>query len=154
MQYAFTITLLLALSIPLGAEQPSMHSDANPAAQAEIKALELKLAELIVRNDWDEYAKYLASDYLHTRENGHVEGKDEALAALRDVQRKIIFVEMEPADAAIHAYGDTVICNAEFIFTIRDSGQVKTRHTRVTEVFVKREGQWYLAAEQGTTIGK
>ncbi|MGD0792077.1 MAG: nuclear transport factor 2 family protein [Terriglobales bacterium] len=154
MRKVFTISILLALSIALTAQQPGMRADANPAAEGEIKALELKLAELIVRGDWDEYAKHLASDYLHTRDNGHVESKDEALASLRDVQRKIIVMEMEPADLAIRIYGDTAVSNAEFTISVRESGQVKSRRTRLTDVFVKRDGQWCLVAEQGTTIGK
>jgi len=154
MRNVFTITVLLALSIALSAQQPGVHADANPAAEGEIKALEMKLAELIVHGDWDEYEKHLASDYLHIRDNGHVESKDEALASLRDVKRKIIVMEMEPSDLAIRIYGDTAVSNAEFTTSVRESGQVKTRRTRQTDVFVKRDGQWYLIAEQGTTIGK
>jgi uncharacterized protein (TIGR02246 family) len=131
-----------------------VHADANPTTEGEIKELELKLAELIIRGDWDEYAKHLASDYLHTRDNGHVESKDEALASLRDVKRKIIVMEMETAGLAIRTYGDTAVSNAEFTITVRDSGQVKSRRTRLTDVFVKRDGQWCLVAGQETPIGK
>jgi ketosteroid isomerase-like protein len=148
------ITFLLALSTSLAAQQPSLHADANADAEAEIKALELKLAELIVHGDWDEYAQHLASDYLHTRDNGHVEGKDEALASLRDVKRKVIVMEMEPADLAVRIYGDTAVANAEFTIRVRDSGQVKSRLIRLTGVFVKRDGQWSQVAEQETPIGK
>jgi hypothetical protein len=154
MRNIFIITVLLALSLALSGQGPGAHADANPVAEGEIKALELRLAELIVHGGWDEYAKHLASDYLHTRDNGHVESKDEALASLRDVKRKIIVVEMEPADLAIRIYGDTAVSNAEFTTSLRESGQVKTRRTRQTDVFVKRDGQWYLIAEQGTMIGK
>ncbi len=154
MRSVFIITVLLALSIALTAQQPGAHADANPVAEGEIKTLEFRLAGLIVRADWDEYAKHLASDYLHTRDNGRVESTDEALASLRDVKRKIIVMEMEPADLAIRIYGDTAVSNAEFTTSVRESGQVKTRRTRQTEVFVKRDGQWYLIAGQDTMIGK
>jgi hypothetical protein len=153
MRKAFIITALLALSFALTAQQPGMHADANPTAEGEIKVLELKLAGLIIRGDWDEYEKHLASDYLHTRDNGQIESRDEALASLRDIKRKIIVMEMEP-DLALRIYGDTAVSNAEFTTSVRESGQVKTRRTRQTDVFVKRDGQWYLIAEQGTLIGK
>jgi len=55
---------------------------------------------------------------------------------------------------AIRIYGDTAVSNAEFTTSLRESGQVKTRRTRQTDVFVKRDGQWYLITEQGTMIGK
>ncbi len=154
MRKILIITFLLTLSTSLTAQQPDVRADANAAAEGEIKALELKLAELIVHGDWDEYAKHLASDYLHTRDNGHVEGKDEALASLRDVKRKVIVMEMEPADLAVRIYGDTAVTNAEFTIRVRDSGQVKSRRIRLTAVFVKRDGQWSQVAEQETPIGK
>jgi hypothetical protein len=154
MRNTTTVALLLAFSIALTAQQPDVRADANPVAEGEIKALESRLAELIVHGDWDEYAKHLASDYLHTRDSGQIETKDEALASLRDVKRKIIVMEMEPADVVTHIYGDTAVTNAEFTIRVRDNGQVKGRRSRLTDFFVKRDGQWYLVASQGTTIGK
>jgi ketosteroid isomerase-like protein len=154
MRIAFVITLWLALSSVLNAQQPILQADANAAAVAEIKTLELKLADLIVQGNWDEYAKHLTADYAHTRDNGQLESKDDALSGLRDVKRKIIVMEMEPSTAAFHVYGDTAIANAEFTITVRDSGQVKSRRTRQTDVFVKRDGQWWLIAGQNSTIGK
>src|SRR5260370_37786185 len=118
MRKVFTITVLLALSIARTA-QPGTPDDANPAAEGEIKALEMKLAELIVRGDWDEYEKHLASDYLLTRDNGHVESKDEALVSLRDVKRKIIVMEMEPADVPRRTYSDTAGSHAPVTTPLR-----------------------------------
>jgi ketosteroid isomerase-like protein len=63
-------------------------------------------------------------------------------------------MEMEPADLAIRISGDTAVSNAEFTIRVRENGQVKSRRSRQTDVFVKRDGQWYLIAEQATTIGK
>jgi len=147
------ITVLLALSGALIAQPPNARTDGNSVAGAEIKALEVRLAELIVKGDWDEYEKHLAADYLHTRDSGQVENRDEALASLRDIRRKVIIMEMEP-DLTIRIYGDTAVCSAEFTIRVRENGQVKSRRLRLGDVFVKRDGQWSLIAEQGTTIGK
>jgi ketosteroid isomerase-like protein len=155
MRKLFMIAILTVSSaIVLNAQQAGLQADTNPAAEGEIKSLETKFAELIVHGDWDEYASHLASGYIHTRENGQIESKDEALASLRDIKRKIIVMEMEPASLAIRIYGDTAVANAEFTITVRESGQVKGRRTRLTDVFLKRVGQWWLVAEQGVAIGK
>ncbi len=154
MRSIFTIAILFSLCAALAAQQPDARSDATPSADAEIKALESKLPDLIVQANWDEYAKHLASDFLHTRDNGQVENKEETMAALRDIKRKIIVMEMEPADLLIHIYGDTAVSNAKFTIRVREAGQVKSRVTRQTDVFVKRDGQWLLVAEQVTDIGK
>jgi ketosteroid isomerase-like protein len=153
MSKALILGAFLAFSLALNAQPPSAHADANPAAEAEIKALESTLAGLVVKGEWDEFAKHLASDYSHIRDNGHVEGKDEAMGSLRDVNRKIIVMEMEP-DVEVRIYGDTAVSSAQFTISVRESGQVKTRRTRQTDVFVKRDSQWWLVAGHNTTIGK
>jgi ketosteroid isomerase-like protein len=154
MKNASLVTFLLFSSMSLSAQKASLHADASPPAEAEIKALEVKLAGLVVHGDWDEYESHLASDFLRTRENGQVENKDEAMASLRDVKQKIIVMEMEPADVIIRSYGDTTVSSAEFTIRVRENGQVKSRRTRLSDVFVKHDGQWWLVAEQGSTIGK
>lgn len=154
MRNLLRITAGLALSIAAFGQQPAMRADTNPAAESEVKALQLKLADLIVHADWDEYAKHLAPDYLHTSYSGRVEGKDEALATLRDPQRKIIVMELEPQDQRVRIYGDAGVSSAEFTISVRESGQIRSRRIRLTSVFVKRDGQWYQVAEQATTIGK
>jgi ketosteroid isomerase-like protein len=131
-----------------------VHADANPTAVSEIKALEVLRADLIVKADWDAYAKYLASDYSFTRENGQVENKDAVMAGLRDINRKIIVMEMEPSNFDARIYGDMAIASAEFTTSARENGQVKTRRTRLTDVLVKRDGQWWIVAGHSTTIGK
>ena len=154
MRYLSTLTVVLFLGIALHAQQPIVHADANPVAEGEIKALESKLADQIVHGDWDDYASHLAPDYLHTLDNGQVENKDQTLASLRDVKRKIIVMELEPSDLMIRLYGDTAISNAEFTVRVRDSGQVNGRRLRVTDTFIKREHQWYVVAGHETRIGK
>lgn len=154
MRTALCLAVLFALYIPAPAQQAALRADANPAAEAEIKALELKLAEWILHGQWEEYEHHLASDYLHTGYNGQVEGKEEILAALRDEHRKVIVMELEPADQRVYLYGNTALSNAEITLSVRESGQLKTHRIRVTDVFVRHEGTWYLTARQETNWGK
>ncbi len=144
MRHAFAITLLVVTSTGALAQPAVVHADANPAAEAEIRVLDSKLAEWIVRGQWDEYSQHLAADYLNTSYNGHVENKEEALAALRDEHRKIIVMEPEPEDQVVRVYADTAVFNSEFTVAVRESGQLKSRRIRLIHVFVRREGQWYL----------
>lgn len=154
MKHALRFTLFLAICTVAAAQQAAVHADANPAAETEIKALESKMADWIVHGNWDAYAQVLALDYLHTNYNGHIENKDEALAGLRDERRKVIVMEAESADQQVRIFGDSAIYNAEVTVSVRDSGQVKTRRLRITDVFLRRDGQWLLIAEQSTAIGK
>ena len=151
---ALLATLLLLACVCAIAQQPAVRADVNPGAESEIKELESKLSAWIVRGSWDEYGQRLAADYVHTGYNGHVESKEEAMAALRDEHRKIIIMELEPADQRVSVYGDTAIFNGECTISVRESGQVKSRRIRFTDVFVKRDSQWLLIAGQSTPLGK
>ena len=44
--------------------------------------------------------------------------------------------------------------NDTAVITVRDNGQVRVHPARLTHVFVRRDGQWYLLAGQYTPIGK
>jgi len=149
----FSAGVFLFFSLAAMAQTAGPRADSNPAAETEVKALISKMAAMIVQGDWDAYAQRLAPDYLRTGYDGQVENKDEALAHLRDPQRKIIIMEMEP-DQHVCVYGETAISNAEFTISVRESGHVKTHRVRMTDVLVKHDGQWYAIAEQATAIGK
>jgi ketosteroid isomerase-like protein len=149
---ALVATLLLLATSEM-AQSAGPLPDSNSAASAEVKAFVAQMAEMIVKADWDGYAQRLAPDYLRTNYDGRVQNKNEALASLRDPQRKIIVMEMEP-DQRVRVYGDTAVSSTGFTISVRDSGQVKTRIIRMTDVLVKRDGQWYLVGEQATAGGK
>ena len=148
-----SIALFLLCNLAAVGQAAGPRADSNPAAEAEVKALISKMAEMVVKGDWDGYAQRLAPDYLRTDYSGQVENKDEALAHLRDPQRKIIIMEMEP-DRRIYIYGDSAISNAEFTISVRESGHVKTHRVRMTDVLAKHDGEWYAVAEQASAIGK
>jgi len=145
----------LFMLIPaVNAQSGPPRTESNPQVEAEIKALDRKLADLIVHANWDEYEQHLGGDYLHTGYNGQVETKDEALALLRDERRKIIVMEPETTGERIRVYGDTAVFNGEYTVSVRESGQLKSHRIRQTDVFVRREGKWYLVVGQSTPIGK
>jgi ketosteroid isomerase-like protein len=153
---SFRVGVLLAtllLQTSLMAQSAGPYADSNGAAEAEVKAFVSRMAEMIVKADWDGYAQRLAPEYLRTDYDGRVMNKDEALGRLRDPQRKIIVMEVEP-DQHVRLYGDTAISSTKFTISVRDTGQVKTRLIRMTDVLAKRDGQWYLLAEHATAVGK
>jgi hypothetical protein len=119
---------------------------------AEIKALELKFADLIVRGDWEAYEKYLVPDFARIGDDGKTESKEEVISRLKTGPRKIIV--MEPVELRVRIYADTAILQGQRTTSVRESGRVSTRYERFMEVFVTRNGQWLLVAEQETAGGR
>lgn len=133
--------------------QSAPSADSNTPAETEVRSLVSKMANWIVKADWDAYAQHLAPDYVGTTFTGHVENKDEALARLRDPQHKVIVMDTEP-DQRIRIYGETAVSSTEFTISLRESGRLNTHRVRFADTWVKRGGQWYLVTQQATAIGK
>ena len=124
----------------------------NAQAEEEIKALEAKVADLIVHGDWDQYEKLLVSDYAGITYDGKLENREVMMSSLRSGPRKIIV--MEPEDLRVRTYGETAVLQGQLTISARESGRVSTKVERFTEVFVRQNGQWYLAARQETATAK
>ncbi len=140
-----------AESTPIATQSAASHS-ANSNSEEIIKALELKLAQWIVQGNWDEYEKHLMSDFTRISADGKFADKKSVLSEFREGPRKIIV--MEPEELHIRIYGDSAILQGRLTTSVRDAGRLSTRKERFTEVFVKQDGQWLLASEQETSMGK
>ena len=140
-----------AQSAPIATQSAASHSD-NSNSEEIIKALELKLAQWIVQGNWDEYEKQLMSDFTRISADGKFADKKSVLSEFREGPRKIIV--MEPEELHIRIYGDSAILQGRLTTSVRDAGRLSTRKERFTEVFVKQDGQWLLASEQETSMGK
>jgi hypothetical protein len=120
-------------------------ADRNAAAEAEIKALELRLAGLLVSRDFDEYERYLAADYTRISASGVVETREQVMAGFRASSPG---GSMEPTELDVTIYGDTAILTGK----LSVSNSAGTRHSRFRKVFIRRGGQWFLVSLQGAVL--
>lgn len=97
----YFLPTLLLICVPAPAQSSAPHADSTPASEAEVKTLISKMAETIIKADWDAYAQHLAPDYIGTSFTGQVENKDEALARLRDPQHNSSSWTWNPASASV-----------------------------------------------------
>jgi hypothetical protein len=137
------ISILLATSLPVSAAVPTADPDA--AAEAEIKALELHLAKLLVSREFDEYERYLAADYTRINANGVVETREQVLAGFRASTGEF---SMQPTDLVVNIYGDTAILTGTLTVATAQSSRV----SRFRKVFIRRDGRWFLVSLQGVTL--
>jgi hypothetical protein len=137
------MSILIAASLPASAAVPSADPDA--AAEAEIKALELHLAQLLVSRQLDEYEKYLAADYTRINGSGVVETREQVLAGFRASTGEF---SMQPTDLVVNIYGDTAILTGKLTIASTEA----TRVSRFRKVFIKRDGRWFLVSLQGVAL--
>jgi hypothetical protein len=137
------VVVLVAVSGAAWGATPS--ADRNDAAEAEIKALEMHLAELLVTHKFDEYEKYLSTDYSRISPTGAVESREQVMKSFRT---SLPGGTMEPTELEVKVYGDTAILTGKLAVTT--AGAV--RHARFRKVFIRRGGHWFLVSLQGVTL--
>jgi hypothetical protein len=145
-------SILLLIGIPVASESAkSIHADRAPNAEEEIKSLEAKLTEQILSGN-PGYGDSLAEDYVLIRDDGSVHTKSEMTARFtaRDPANRI--EALQPSNLSIRIYGDTAVMNFELNWTQTVNGRRLSAHSRLTKVFIKREGRWYMINNQGTFL--
>lgn len=121
-----------------------------PARPADIAALERARFAAMTRQDVAALEPLLAEDLRYCHSNGLCESRAEFLESIGSGSiryRRIEVLELQPRPA-----GDAVIVHG----TIAVEGEIGGRAARMrllfTDVYVRREGRWQLAAWQSTRL--
>lgn len=139
--------LYLVVKVPAAraAAAPGVRADDDQEVAREIKALELHLADLLVRGDIDSYSTFLSEDYTRINDRGEVQAREQVLQQFRAGPRGFT---MEPTELAVESYGDTAILTGVLKVKAADPAMPE-RTSRFRKVFVHRGGRWYLVSLQG-----
>jgi hypothetical protein len=146
------LTLAVVLALPTITLAKEKGTGAT-ADEATLKKIEQELTDTIVKSDTSAFEKYLASDYLGIGPDGVTQNKSELLADIKSGTLKLessnlseMKVQVAEADMAVVVYRSD------------DKGTYKgkdiTGQYRWLDVFVKRDGKWQIAIDQGTQIAK
>ena len=144
---AVLIAIVIGLSMTCGtAWSATLSADRNQAAEAEIKALEVHLAKLLDARRFDEYEKYLSTDYSRISPTGEIESRGQVM---KNFRTSAPGEAMEPSRLEVRVYGDTGILTGDL--AARTTAGV-VRHFRFRKVFIRRGGQWFLVSLQGVNL--
>lgn len=147
-----TATLLALLALSAFAQNSKVRADTDPAATESLKKLELELCDLLVRGEWDAYARHLTDDYVRILP-GAIEGKEDVLKDFRASNIKTI--SMVPERMGVRIYGDTAVMIIQLRYREQaPDGKTTDKLGRATKVFVRRHGQWYLAQLVGLPLNQ
>ena len=147
--------LILSLTVVLALPAITLAKEKGTSADVEaaLKKIEQELTDTIVKSDTSAFEKYLSSDYLGIGPDGVTQNKSELLADIKSGTLKLessttseMKVQVAGADMAVVVYRSD------------DKGTYKgkdiTGQYRWLDVFVKRDGKWQIAIDQGTPIAK
>ena len=146
----FAGLLVIEPGLPRSAQNSGIKADNDGDAAEPVRKLEWKLCDLLVRGEWETYARNLTDDYVRVLP-GSMQTKQEALDEFRTSQTKTIAMVPEKMD--VRVYGDTAIVIIELRTRDRTpNGHVVEASWRATKVFLRRNGAWYLAQLSGMPL--
>jgi uncharacterized protein (TIGR02246 family) len=117
--------------------------------EQEITQLNQKWADWIVAGDMKALDRLFDDDLIVTSGSGVLRGKKEELDELRPTAEiKIYFFKVE--DVRARVYGESAVVTGLAKWKINFKGRDVDNERRYTTVFVKRNGEWRIVAQQLT----
>jgi hypothetical protein len=149
--YHLILTLAVTLALPMIAGAKEKATDAD--VEGTVKKIEHELTDSILKSDPSAFEKYLTSDYLGIGPDGVTQNKSQLMSDIKSGTLKLessnlsdIKVQVSDPDMAVVIYRT----NDKGIYKDKDI----TGEYRWLDVFVKRNGKWQIALDQGTQIAK
>lgn len=133
-----------------------VHAQATPSTQADekIKQEVLQFSDeqnhAVTTADIEALKRIYADDFAYTNERGKTLTKAERLAELASGKRKVS--HMNHDDIQVITYGDTVVVTGRSRSNVAYQGSSTTAPRRFLCVYVKRNGQWQVVAQQETPV--
>jgi ketosteroid isomerase-like protein len=118
-------------------------------AEQEIRLVEDKRREALLRGDTTTLDQIFADDYTVVNQFGQVQTKAQMMSAIKSGALK--FESVVEEDVSTRVYGDAAVLSGRA--TSKHEGRESTQ-LRFTRVYVKRQGHWHTVAYQVTRIAQ
>jgi ketosteroid isomerase-like protein len=109
-------------------------------AELELIRLEEEWGRAMVRNDAEEIGRFVADDWTIIGPDGSVSDKAAFLELVKS--GALTHDVMEAKDIKVRLYGDTAVITARGVSAGQYRGQAFRVVERVSDVFVREDGQW------------
>jgi hypothetical protein len=140
------VALCLSAGMIDAADQPKF----SPAQQEVIQAHEAR-TEAGNKRDEVAYSRYVADDCIFSGDNGAVLTKAQLMAAVGKFPTAYDY-SVNPRDYVVHVYGDTAVLNLRYTNHEQFTNSDIVSEIRMTETYIKRNGNWLLIARQWAKI--
>ena len=124
--------------------------DSGTSVEQQIKTLHEQRRNAALQGDAGFFERYLADDYLGSREDGRLITKQQEVRMVRSGAIK--YEAIDERDVKVRVYGETAIVSALASVKLWVNGKPITGDQRATFVWVKQEGNWKLASFQATRV--
>lgn len=148
-QWALGMLLVMWLgAVAMGqAAKPAAKPMAKPGGdEAIIRQMEQDWADAMVKRDAKPVARLLAEDFDGINDGGKRYNKADELHDAGS--GSFVFDMLKVGDIRVRVFGNTAVVQGEQPFAGKDAGKPSKGTYLFTDVFVKRNGRWWIVASQ------
>jgi len=147
MNRLFAVCALLALSLPSTSRADQAGSG---KAESEIRQLEARRIQAMLKVDTEELNRLLADDLTYTHSSGQVDTKSQLINSLKAGERKYLMIE--PQGVKVRLYGAAAIVTGLAKLKTFSKGQESNFQVQFTDVYAKKKGHWQMVAWQSSRL--
>ncbi|MBI3649776.1 MAG: nuclear transport factor 2 family protein [Acidobacteria bacterium] len=143
-------TILCGLFISLLGVAPGAFGQATKDAEQAVIKLEQERVDALLQGDLATVERIFADDLIYTHSNGHVENRQQFLAAVKTGATQ--YAAMKHSDLKVQCIGDTALLRGISTIKGRTNGQPFNLQIRFLAVYVKVNGRWQMTTWQSTRL--
>ena len=149
----------ILLVVTLGCASPQTKPAAAPASpaapkpedvQKEVLAQDARRIEAMTKADAQALGEILRDDLTYIHSSGPLETKAQVLDEI--TSGKLRYRAIEPSEQTVRVFGDTAIVTGRAQLRVTSGGKPLGFWVRFTEVWVRANNAWQLAAWQSTRL--
>ena len=118
--------------------------------ESEIRQLENRRFQAMLKVDTEELHRLLADDLTYTHSSGAVDSKSQLIDSLKSGERK--YEAIEPQDLKVRLYGSAAIVTGRARLKTVSKGQESDFQVQFTDVYAKKNGHWQMVAWQSSRL--
>jgi ketosteroid isomerase-like protein len=122
----------------------AMSAAAQDDDAAKVRALEMKWTDSYKQRKIDILASLLSEDFVITVEDGATYSKSGYITHTADTSVQVKLAEL--SDLKVHLHGNAAVVTGAYHEKGISNGQPYEYHDRLTDVWMKREGNWQVIA--------
>jgi ketosteroid isomerase-like protein len=121
------------------------------SVEQELIKLENARNDAWVKRDTEAYARLLADDYISTNSYGDMMTKAQSIARLKFDNHT---TSLRSHDFRVRVYGDAAVITLRLTYKNQVEGRESSGQDQITDVWIKRGGQWQCVASHSSQIAQ
>jgi len=129
---------------------PASQAIARVTAESEVRLAERQRFDAMMKQDVAALDTLLDDDLTYVHTGGDLQSRDEFLDMIR--KQTLVYESIAPSEVHVRVYDGLAVATGRSQQRVRNASGVLNFAIRFTEVYVRRDGRWLLAAWEATRL--